>query len=59
MTTTPPDIDTDLDIDQAFQQLTGHQPSDDDGADKDRFSHYSPESAGSPRIYPWGGIAPG
>lgn len=41
MTTTPPDIDTDLDIDQAFQQLTGHQPSDDDGADKDRFSHYS------------------
>lgn len=32
--------DTITDNDALFDQITGHQRQEDDGADKDRFSHY-------------------
>ena len=43
MTTAPLDThnsDTLTDHDTLFDQITGHQRQEDDGADKDRFSHY-------------------
>lgn len=33
--------DTDTSIDEAFKNLTGYEEKLDDGADKDRFSHYA------------------
>lgn len=40
MAIAPLETDTDLDIDQTFRELVGHQPAEDDGGEKDRFGHY-------------------
>ena len=43
MTTAMPGTDTDIDIDDAFNDIVGRNPDelDDDAGDHDRFAHYA------------------